>query len=229
MLENFQLSKHFGSGQNRPWDRFGCANLPAGLQSAKHEERKYAKLAGETTLVSGIAGRYATALFELARDENKLDETAAELSSLQSLIDESEDLARLIRSPIFSAVEQTNAVSAIADKAGLSTLTSNFLRILAKNRRLFALRDVIAGFRKLLANERNELEAGVVSAVPLTDEQTEELKATLKAKTGQDISLNQQVDPSLLGGLIIKIGSRMVDNSIRTKLNNLKIAMKEVG
>jgi F-type H+-transporting ATPase subunit delta len=203
--------------------------LPAGLQSAKHDERKNAKLAGETTLVAGIAGRYAIALFELARDENKLDETAQELTGLQALLDESEDFARLVRSPIFSAAEQTQAVAEIAQKAGLSPLTANFLKILAKNRRLFTLTGVIAGFRKLLADHRNELEADIASAVPLTDAQTEELKATLKAKTGKDISLNSRVDPALLGGLIVKIGSRMIDNSVRTKLNNLKMAMKEVG
>lgn len=209
--------------------QFGCANLPAGLQSAKHDERKNAKLAGDTTLVAGIAGRYAIALFELARDENKLDETAQELSGVQALLDESEDFARLVRSPIFSAAEQEGAVSEIAGKAGLSSLTANFLKILAKNRRLFTLTGVISAFRKLLANHRNELEADITSAVPLTDKQTEELKATLKAKTGKDISLNPHVDPSLLGGLIVKIGSRMIDNSVRTKLNNLKMAMKEVG
>lgn len=211
------------------WSLFGCADLPAGIQSAKHYERKNAKLAGDTTLVAGIAGRYAIALFELARDENKLDETAQELTGLQALLDESEDFARLVRSPIFSAVEQTQAVAEIAQKAGFSPLTANFLKILAKNRRLFTLTGVIAGFRKLLADHRNELEADIASAVPLTDAQTEELKATLKAKTGKDISLNSRVDPALIGGLIVNIGSRMIDDSVRTKLNNLKMAMKEVG
>lgn len=208
--------------------QFGCAKFSAGRQSAR-QTRKNAKLAGETTLVSGIAGRYARALFELARDENKLDETAEELSSLLSLLDESEDLTRLVRSPIFSAAEQMNALAAVLAQAGLSALIGNFLQLLAKNRRLFLLKDIIEGFHKLLADHRNELTADIISAVQLTDEQADELKATLKAKTGRDISLNQQVDPSLLGGLIVKVGSRMVDDSIRTKLNNLKIAMKEVG
>lgn len=176
-----------------------------------------------------MAGRYATALFELALDENKLDETAAALGGLEELLNESADLTRLVRSPIFSAPEQASAIAAIAQQASLPPLTANFLQLLVKNRRLFALRDIISGFRKLLAHHRNEVTADVTSAVALTDAQTEELKAVLKAKTGRDITLNTHIDPSILGGLIVKIGSRMVDSSIRTKLNNLKIAMKEVG
>jgi F-type H+-transporting ATPase subunit delta len=176
-----------------------------------------------------MAGRYATALFELARDENKLDETARALSALEALLSENEDLTRLVRSPIFSAPEQAGAIAAIAGQASLPALTANFLQLLVKNRRLFALRDVISDFRKLLAHHRNEMTAEITSAVALTDAQTEELKAVLKVKTGRDITLNTHVDPSILGGLIVKIGSRMVDSSIRTKLNNLKIAMKEVG
>jgi F-type H+-transporting ATPase subunit delta len=186
-------------------------------------------LAGETTLVSGIAGRYATAIFELARDENKLDDLAASLSGLERLLAESRDFARLVESPVLSSAEQSRALAAIAARTGISELTANVLQLLAKNRRLFALRGVITGFRRLLADHRNEATADVTSAVPLTDAQTQELKATLKAKSGRDVSLNMRVDPHLLGGLIVKIGSRMVDSSIRTKLNNLKIAMKEVG
>ncbi len=186
-------------------------------------------MAGEDTLVSGIAGRYATALSELARDADKLDEIAASLRDLERLLDESEDFARLVMSPVFSSAEQSAALAALAKRGGFADLTANFLQLLAKNRRLFVLRNIIAGFRRLLADHRNEVTADVVSAVPLADQQTEELKATLKAKTGRDVSLNTRVDPHLLGGLIVRIGSRMVDSSIRTKLNNLKLAMKEVG
>ncbi len=186
-------------------------------------------MAGDTTLVAGIAGRYATALFELARDENILDEMAESLTGIDTLIAESTDFARLVNSPIFSAAEQSDAIAAIAAKAGIANMTANFLQLLAKNRRLFVLRGVISAFRTLLANHRNQLTADVTSAIALTDEQTEELKATLKARTGRDVSLNRRVDPALLGGLVVKIGSRMVDSSVRTKLNNLKIAMKEVG
>ena len=176
-----------------------------------------------------MAGRYATALFELARDENKLDETAAALSGLEALLNESTDLTRLVRSPIFSADQQAGAIAAISKRVALPALTSNFLQLLVKNRRLFALHDIIAGFRRLLADYRNEVTADVTSAVPLSKAQTEDLKATLKAKTGRDVSLNIRVDPAILGGLIVKIGSRMVDSSIRTKLNALTMAMKEVG
>jgi F-type H+-transporting ATPase subunit delta len=176
-----------------------------------------------------MAGRYATALFELARDENKLEETAAALDGLESLLAESEELNRLVRSPVFSSQEQSSVIDAIANAANIPQMTANFLRLLVKNRRLFALSDIIAGFRKLLAEHRNESIAEVISAIPLSNEQTEDLKATLRAKTGKDIILDARVDPALLGGLIVKIGSRMIDSSIRTKLNSLKIAMKEVG
>ena len=186
-------------------------------------------MAGETTLVAGMAGRYATALFELAREENKLEETEQALIRLSASLDESEDLARLVRSPIFSADEQSTALAEISKQAGMPTLAANFLQLLVKNRRLFALRDIIAGFRKLAADHRGELTADVTSAVSLNEAQSDELKATLKAKTGKSITLIEKVDPAILGGLVVKIGSRMVDSSIRTRLNNLKYAMKEVG
>ena len=176
-----------------------------------------------------MAGRYATALFELARDEQKLDETAEALRNIKTLLDNSDDMARLVRSPIFSAGEQSAALSAIAGQAAIPPLTANFLQLLVRNRRLFALRDIIAGFGKLLANHRNEVVAEITSAISLTGEQTEELKATLRAKTGKDILVNMRVDPALLGGLVVKIGSQMIDASIRTRLNSLKNAMKEVG
>ncbi len=134
-----------------------------------------------------------------------------------------------MRSPVFSSAEQSAAIDVIARKGGFSELTGNFLRLLARNRRLFALSDIARSFRALLAQHRNEVTAEVVSAIPLTDEQTEELKATLKAKTGRNIDLDARIDPALIGGLVVKIGSRMIDSSIRTKLNNLKIAMKEAG
>jgi F-type H+-transporting ATPase subunit delta len=186
-------------------------------------------LTGETTLVGGMAGRYATALFELARDENKLDETETALTGLSASLDESEDLRRLVRSPIFSAAEQSAALGGIAKQASLPTLTANFLQLLARNRRLFALRNMIIGFRKLSAEYRGEVTAYVTSAVALSAEQRDELKATLKAKTGKTVTLIESVDPAILGGLVVTVGSRMVDSSIRTKLNTLKIAMKEVG
>ena len=176
-----------------------------------------------------MAGRYATALFDLAREQGKLEETEEALARLSASLDESEDLARLVRSPIFSADEQSAALAAISKQAGLPALAANFLQLLVKNRRLFALRDIITGFRKLSADHRGELTADVTSAVALSKTQADELKATLKAKTGKSITLVEKVDPAILGGLVVKVGSRMVDSSIRTKLQNLKYAMKEVG
>jgi F-type H+-transporting ATPase subunit delta len=176
-----------------------------------------------------MAGRYAIALFDLALEEDKIEEVEAALVRIDDLIKESGDFARLVRSPVFSSEEQARSLTAIASHAEITGLTANFLQLLVKNRRLFALRDIIAGFRRLLADHRGEVTAEVTSAVPLSDAQTDELKATLKAKTGKAVTLNATVDPAIIGGLIVKIGSRMVDTSIRTKLNALKFAMKEVG
>jgi F-type H+-transporting ATPase subunit delta len=192
-------------------------------------DRKNAKVAGEETLVAGMAGRYAIALFDLALEEDKLEEVEDGLNRVDSLLGQSDDFGRVVRSPIFSSTEQARALVAIATHTGITGLTANFLQLLVRNRRLFALRDIIAGFRRLLADHRGQITAEVTSAVPLSEAQAEELKATLKAKTGKDVTLNQTVDATILGGLIVKIGSRMVDTSIRTKLNALKYAMKEVG
>jgi F-type H+-transporting ATPase subunit delta len=176
-----------------------------------------------------MAGRYAIALFDLAVEEDKIDEVEAALNRIDDLFKQSPDFGRLVRSPVFSADEQARSLAAIAANTEISGLTANFLQLLAKNRRLFALRDIIAGFRRLLADHRGEVTADVTSAIPLNETQIEELKATLKAKTGKSVTLNLTVDPAIIGGLIVKIGSRMIDSSIRSKLNALKYAMKEVG
>jgi F-type H+-transporting ATPase subunit delta len=176
-----------------------------------------------------MAGRYAIALFDLALEEDKLEEVEAALGRIDSLFKASSDFARLIRSPVFSAEEQARSLGAIASHTEITGMTANFLQLLVKNRRLFALRDIIAGFRRLLADHRGEMTADVTSAIPLSAAQMEELKATLKAKTGKTVSLNLTVDPAIIGGLIVKVGSRMIDTSIRSKLNALKFALKEVG
>jgi len=183
----------------------------------------------EDSIVSGVAGRYATALFELAVDENAIDKVAGELAEIGKLIDESEDLTRLVRSPVFSADEQVRAMGAILEKAGITGITENFVKLTAKNRRLFALPGMIQGFRKLVAQHRGEVSAEVVSAHELSDDEVKDLSAALKASLGKDVHLHRSVDASLLGGLIVRVGSRMIDTSLRTKLNSLKIAMKEVG
>lgn len=186
-------------------------------------------MATDTTIVSGISGRYATALFELARDANALDAVAGDLASLGKAIDESEDLARVVRSPVMGRAAQGKGMAAILDKAGAHALTKQFVGLTAQNRRLFALPDIVRDFSRLVAAHRGELTGEVVSAQPLSDKQLTDLKAQLKKAMGSEVRIHTRVDPSLLGGLIVKVGSRMVDGSLRTKLQNLKIAMKGVG
>ena len=179
--------------------------------------------------VSGVAGRYASALFELALEGGALDSVAADLDRFSAALDASTDLARLVNSPVFTAGEQGRALAAILGELKIEGLTRNFLLLVAKNRRLFAARDTIRGFRAMLARHRGEMSASVTSASKLTEAQATALKQALKAALGKDVSLDQRVDASLLGGLVVKVGSRMIDTSLRTRLNSLKVAMKEVG
>ena len=179
--------------------------------------------------VSGVAGRYATAVFELAEAQGALDSVAADLGRIQSMLNESSDLSRLVRSPIFGADEQWRAFSAVLEKAGIAGLVKNFIGLVIRNRRLFVLPDIISAFNSLLARKRGEVTAEVVSAYPLGEAQVANLKAALKSATGRDVNINAKVDGTLLGGLIVTVGSRMIDSSLRTKLNSLKIAMKEAS
>lgn len=176
-----------------------------------------------------MAGRYARALFDLANDANALDAVASDMKSLRSMLAESDDLREMVRSPVYSEEDQQAAMKAVAEKAGFQELTTNFLGLVARNRRLFAVGGMAHVFAELLAKHRGEVTAEVVSAVALTDAQSTELKAALSKSVGKDIQMDTSVDASLLGGLIVKIGSRMIDSSVRTKLNNLQVAMKEVG
>jgi len=175
---------------------------------------------------AGVAGRYASALFELAHEQNRLDEVDRDLGKFQSLLDQSDDLSRLVKSPAFAAEEQQRALGAVMDWAGIGATTGNFLKVVTRNRRLFAAEDMIKTFRGLLARHRGEVAAEVKSAVALSNEQMAALKAKLKSSFGKDVRLDTKVDPSLLGGLVIKIGSRMFDSSLRTKLANLKVVLK---
>ena len=186
-------------------------------------------MTSEDTSVSGLAGRYATALFELARDEKSVDAVKADLDAFDALISESPDLARLIRSPVFSADVQGKALGAILDKAGISGTSAKFLKVLTANRRLFAVRGVIKAFRALVARFKGEATAEVTVAEPLSDKNLEALKSALKSVTGKDVALDVKIDPAIIGGLVVKVGSRMVDSSLRTKLNAIKHAMKEAG
>jgi F-type H+-transporting ATPase subunit delta len=176
-----------------------------------------------------MAGRYATALFELALEEHALDSVNSDLERFEALIAESTDLQRLVRSPVFSADEQTKALTAVLEKAGVSGLAARFLQVVASNRRLFAVRDVIRAFRRLVASHRGETFATVTVAEPPSESHLASIKDALKAVTKKDVQVELKVDPSIIGGLIVKLGSRMVDTSLRTKLNAIKHAMKEVS
>ena len=204
-----------------------------GIQTAASRSRQQQSegsfhVASEATSVSGLAERYAKALFELADDRKALDEVANDLRALRGLIDESADFRRLIRSPVVSRVEQGNAVAALAERAGFSMLTKNFLGVVARNRRLFVLPGVIAGYLKELATRRGEVTAEVTAAKPLTPAQTEAVNEQLRKAVGGKVAVDLRIDPSLIGGLVVKVGSRMVDASIKSKLARLQLAMKGV-
>ena len=184
---------------------------------------------GQQLGVSGLAGRYAIALFELALDSARLDQIAADLDRVAAMIEDSADLRRMIRSPVIRREDQARALAAIGQAAGLERLTRNFLGLLARNRRLFTLPAAIAAFRRLRAAKRGEIAAEVISAAPLDETQTAAIAAALRQAFGRDVTLHVGVDAALLGGLVVKIGSRMIDNSIRAKLQSLKYAMKGVG
>ena len=185
-------------------------------------------MAGEDSIISGMAGRYATALFELALDNKAVDAVKKDLDQFDALVASSTDLNRLVRSPVFDADEQLKALSAILAKAGISGLAANFLRVITTNRRLFAVRNMIRGYRALVARHKGEVTAQVTVAEKLSDKNLDTLKGVLKSVTGgKDIDLDVNVDPAIIGGLIVKVGSRMVDSSLRTKLNSIKLAMKE--
>jgi len=185
-------------------------------------------VAGEDQTISGMAGRYATALFELALENKAVDAVKKDLDQFHALIADSADLNRLVRSPVFDADEQLKALSAVLAKAGIGGLAANFLRVITTNRRLFAVRDMIRGYRALVARHKGEVTAHVTVAEKLSDTHLDTLKSTLKTVTsGKDIYLDFKIDPAVIGGLIVKVGSRMVDSSLRTKLNSIKLAMKE--
>jgi F-type H+-transporting ATPase subunit delta len=176
-----------------------------------------------------VSGRYATALFELARDERAIDAVKADLDAFAAMLEQSADLSRLVRSPVFAAETQLKALSAVLDNVGITGVSANFLKVLTVNRRLFAISDIIRAFNALVAKFKGEATADVTVAEPLSDKNLEALKASLKSVTGKDVILNVKVDRSLIGGLVVKLGSRMVDSSLRTKLNSIKHAMKEAG
>lgn len=181
------------------------------------------------SVLTQIARPYAVALYDLAAEAKAQSEVEGSLNDVADLIGESDDFAGFLRSPAIAADVKYKAVEAIVEKAGLPELTANFLRLVAKNGRLFALSAIITEFKTISARERGEIRAEVTSAAPLSKAQLTALSDTLKAKAGKSVSLDTHVDPTLIGGLVVKVGSQMIDTSLKTKLTAMKIAMKEVG
>jgi F-type H+-transporting ATPase subunit delta len=176
-----------------------------------------------------IAERYATALFELAESQGVLDQVAGDLKTLKAMIRDSVDLRRLLDSPVLTRTESGKAIAALAEAAKFNGLTVNFLGLVAQNRRLFTLIGVINAYLGRLAAKRGELSAHVATAVPLSQSQLDALVSNLKTAFGGNVAVDVAVDPALLGGMVVKVGSRMVDSSLKTKLQHLKLAMKGVG
>jgi F-type H+-transporting ATPase subunit delta len=183
-------------------------------------------VASDTTGVSALAERYATALFDIADERRALDEVASDLRQLRAMLAASVDLKRLVRSPILSRTDQARAVEALARRAELSALVRDFLAVVARNRRLFAVPAMIDGFLAMLAARRGEVTAEVIAAQALSETQLNTLSEHLLRTVGRRVSVDARVDPRLIGGMIVKVGSRMVDASVDSKLRRLQSAMK---
>ena len=186
-------------------------------------------MAAESTGISGLAERYAAALFELADERHALDAAAGDLRELRAMLAESGDLLRLVRSPVLSRAEQGKAIAALAERAALSPLTRDFLAIVARNRRLFAVPALIEAYLDKLAARRGEVTAEIVAAQPLSPAQESALGEQLRRVVGSRVTIDVRVDPSLLGGMVVKIGSRMVDGSLKGQLQRLQLSMKGIG
>jgi len=186
-------------------------------------------VAANTSIASGVAGRYASALFDLAKEADALDSTAQDLTGLKAMLEDSDDLSDLVQSPLYSREQQAAAMDAVLEAAGVQDLTRRFVGVVTQNRRLFAIADIIGAFRALLANHRGEMNAEVISAHPLSDAQLAALRGVLADVLRSEVIVNTSVDETLLGGLVVRVGSRMIDSSLRTKLDNMQLAMKGVG
>jgi F-type H+-transporting ATPase subunit delta len=206
----------FAAVQHTPTERPGSGNGRA-------------TVANSGSLTSGVAARYATAVFELAREGGSIEKVEADLGAIEAALAESPDLREMISSPVFSRQDTVNAVRAIADRMGLGIEATNTLALMASNRRLFILPAVIARVKAMIAADRGEVSAEVSAAKPLTEAQAADLREKLSASVGKDVELKVTVDESLIGGLVVRIGSRMIDTSIRSKLAKLQNVMKEVG
>jgi len=181
------------------------------------------------SISSGIAARYASAVFELAKDASDLKTLESNVQDLDTVIADSSDIRDLINSPVVSREDQANAIAAVAKKMKLMPIVSNTLALMAAKRRLFVLPALVAQLRALIAEEKGEITAEVISAKAMTKTQTDKLAKAIKARIGKDVKIDATVDEELIGGLVIKVGSQMIDTSIRSKLNSLSNVMKEVG
>jgi F-type H+-transporting ATPase subunit delta len=186
-------------------------------------------LAAQDSVLTQIARPYASALFDIAAADGALDVVEQGLVAISTLIDTSADFARFLRSPVINTEDKSTAIDAVLARANVNPTVANFVKVVARNGRLFALPAIIKAFRAKAAEARGEIGAEVTSATPLTREQVETLAQTLKGKIGKSVTLEEHVDPSLIGGLVVKVGSQMIDSSLKTKLTAMKIAMKEVG
>ena len=186
-------------------------------------------MAADTSIDSGVAGRYASALFDLAIEADSLESTAQDLEGLKGLLNDSSDLSDLVSSPLYSSEQQAAAMEAVLASAGAQDLTRRFIGVVTQNRRLFVIADIINGFGARLARHRGEMSAEVISSKPLSDTQLESLRGVLANALQSDVVVDASVDETLLGGLVVRVGSRMIDSSLRTKLDNMQIAMKGVG
>lgn len=186
-------------------------------------------MAAQNAEQGGLARRYSAALFELADEKHALDAVAGDLAALSRMIADSDDLKSLISSPLMKRADQARAIAAIMSAAQLSELTRRFVGLVAANRRLFALPGIIKAFHKMLADRRGEMTAEVTAAHPLTPAQQASVSEAIKRVVGGKVAIDVKVDPSLLGGLIVRVGSRMIDGSVKTKLQKLQLAMKGVG
>jgi F-type H+-transporting ATPase subunit delta len=204
-----------------------AAPLVPSLAGAQTEDRF--PLASEATGVSGLAERYAAALFELADERRDLDAVAGDLRALRAMLHDSADLLRLVRSPVLSRADQGRAIALVAETAELSQLTRDFLAVVARNRRLFAVPAMIEAYLAKLAARRGEITAEVTAAQPLTDAQNNALTEQLRRVVGGRVAVDLRIDPSLIGGMVVKIGSRMVDGSLRSKLQRMRLALRAGG
>lgn len=175
---------------------------------------------------ASMPGRYASALFDLAKEQDVVAQIETDLTLFGELLDGSEDLRRMVASPVIAAGDQSRALAAVLNATEIKGLTANFLQLIARNRRLFAAPQMIKAFKALAAADRGEITAEVTTAQALSDEQTAALKQTLKDSVGKDVKLDVRIDPAILGGLIVKVGSRMIDSSLRTRLNAMKVSLK---